>query len=253
MAIPGDGQMNTASDSEKENEDNFDLKGGSPSSKLYGEGYYGFEDGLGESRYVFLDGNHLREPKGDSKTIVVAETGFGTALNLLSLLHRRASWTSPPPLHFISVERHPLTLGQYNSCHGNWPELEPWRSQLSEQWPEEDAGWHHLELSEDITVDIFHGPVSKWFDNFPKTKVNHWFLDGFSPAKNPEMWTDELFKSMSQYSDPKASLATFTAAGFIRRGLKEVGFNMKRIKGYGMKREMLTGVFEQPAQNDLYP
>jgi tRNA 5-methylaminomethyl-2-thiouridine biosynthesis bifunctional protein len=103
-----------------------------------------------------------------------------------------------------------------------------------------------------LTIDIFHGTASDWFKNFPIKSVDHWFLDGFSPARNPEMWTEELFSSMADFSMNGSTLATFTSAGFVRRGLGQVGFSMNRTKGYGKKREMLVGSFgDAPAESSV--
>ena len=67
------------------------------------------------------------------------------------------------------------------------------------------------------------------------------FLDGFAPAKNPEMWTPELFQAIRRLSDHGTTVATFTAAGIVRNGLKAAGFDIKKTKGFGRKRHMVCG------------
>ncbi|MEE4465391.1 FAD-dependent oxidoreductase, partial [Azotobacter chroococcum] len=84
-------------------------------------------------------------------------------------------------------------------------------------------------------------------------RIDAWFLDGFAPAKNPEMWTPALFAELARLSAPGASLATFTSAGFVRRGLNAAGFAMQRVKGFGQKREMLAGRFEGTPQEAAKP
>jgi len=229
----------------------FYFEEGLPKSRIFEEGYYDILDGLGESRYVFLDGNGLDRPPTASDTLVIAETGFGTGLNLLSLLQRRDTWAQKSPLHFITVEAHPLSASEFRACHQNWPELAPWRNWLMEQWPEPTSGWHKVSCPEaSLSVDIFHGDVHDWFGAYPADRVDHWFLDGFSPARNPDMWSQHLFFEMARHSHPGTTLATFTSAGAIRRGLQAVGFKMSRRKGFGKKWEMLTGVFDKNPEKD---
>lgn len=219
---------------------------GQPHHALYDEGYYGPDDGLEESRYVFLEGNGL--PERLERGFTIAETGFGTGLNLLALAQLAHQRMEGVPLTYISVEKHPLERGAWLQCHRNWPEIEGWRAALEELWPEANGGWKRFELGA-IEVHLYHGDIDDWFAAFPGLKVNAWFLDGFSPAKNPEMWRQELFEGMAHRSAPGASLATFTCAGKVRRGLLAAGFEVEKSPGFGRKKEMVRGRWPVSAQS----
>jgi tRNA 5-methylaminomethyl-2-thiouridine biosynthesis bifunctional protein len=98
-----------------------------------------------------------------------------------------------------------------------------------------------------VTLDVWFGDINELtetLDDSLQQQVDAWFLDGFAPAKNPDMWTQGLFNAMARLARPGATLATFTSAGFVRRGLQDAGFTMRKSKGFGRKREMLTGVME---------
>lgn len=230
---------------------------GTPVSRDFDDVYFSNDNGLEETRYVFLGGNRLAErfPVHSHPLFIVAESGFGTGLNFLTLWQAFDSFRSAHPqatlqrLHFISFEKFPLTRDDLALAHQHWPELAPWAEQLQAQWPLPLPGCHRLLLDRGrVTLDLWFGDINELTDQLDATlnqTVDAWFLDGFAPAKNPDMWTPNLFNAMARLARPGATLATFTSAGFVRRGLQEAGFTMQKRKGFGRKREMLCGVMEQ--------
>ncbi len=241
---------------------------GTPVSREFDDVYFSNDNGLEETRYVFLGGNHLKERfvSHERSLFVVAESGFGTGLNFLTLWQAFDEFCEKQPeaalkrLHFISFEKFPLTAPDLALAHSHWPELATYAEQLQQQWPQPFAGCHRLLLAQGrITLDLWFGDINELIPRLDDTlthQVDAWFLDGFAPSKNPDMWTQQLFNAMAKLARPGGTLATFTCAGFVRRGLTEAGFTMTKAKGFGRKRTMLTGVLEQdlpaPAQTPWY-
>ncbi|MEN4885851.1 bifunctional tRNA (5-methylaminomethyl-2-thiouridine)(34)-methyltransferase MnmD/FAD-dependent 5-carboxymethylaminomethyl-2-thiouridine(34) oxidoreductase MnmC [Enterobacter ludwigii] len=241
---------------------------GTPVSRDFDDVYFSNDNGLEETRYVFLDGNQLnaRFPTHPRSLFVVAESGFGTGLNFLTLWQMFDQFHAAHPdatlqrLHFISFEKFPLTAHDLRLAHQHWPELAPWAEQLQTQWPLHLGGCHRLLLDGGrVTLDLWLGDINDLTDKLDDSmnqKVDAWFLDGFAPAKNPDMWSQHLFNAMARLARPGATLATFTSAGFVRRGLQEAGFTMQKTKGFGRKRDMLVGRMDQtleiPAQTPWF-
>lgn len=231
---------------------------GTPVSRDFDDVYFSNDNGLEETRYVFLGGNRLAErfPVHSHPLFIVAESGFGTGLNFLTLWQAFDGFRSEHPqatlqrLHFVSFEKFPLTREDLALAHQHWPELPPWAEQLQAQWPQPLPGCHRLLLDQGrVTLDLWFGDINELIGQLDATlnqKVDAWFLDGFAPAKNPDMWTQNLFNAMARLARPGATLATFTSAGFVRRGLQEAGFTMQKRKGFGRKREMLCGMMQHP-------
>lgn len=236
---------------------------GTPVSEQFDDVYFSNVNGLEETRYVFLEQNHLlqRWQSYDQRRFVIAETGFGTGLNFLAVWQYFAQFRRDNPdsplieLHFISFEKYPLNHKDLVQAHQAWPELKEYADELQQHYPMSVPECHRLSMANgSITLDLWYGDIK---DNLPNVPVNNngivdcWFLDGFAPSKNPEMWSQCLFNGMAQLAKPSCSCATFTAAGFVRRGLIDAGFEMKKVKGFGTKREMLSGVLKekQPAGN----
>ncbi|WP_447840965.1 bifunctional tRNA (5-methylaminomethyl-2-thiouridine)(34)-methyltransferase MnmD/FAD-dependent 5-carboxymethylaminomethyl-2-thiouridine(34) oxidoreductase MnmC [Enterobacter ludwigii] len=241
---------------------------GTPVSRDFDDVYFSNDNGLEETRYVFLDGNQLnaRFPTHPRSLFVVAESGFGTGLNFLTLWQMFDQFHAAHPdatlqrLHFISFEKFPLTAHDLRLAHQHWSELAPWAEQLQTQWPLHLGGCHRLLLDGGrVTLDLWLGDINDLTDKLDDSmnqKVDAWFLDGFAPAKNPDMWSQHLFNAMARLARPGATLATFTSAGFVRRGLQEAGFTMQKTKGFGRKRDMLVGRMDQtleiPAQTPWF-
>ncbi|MEE3649983.1 MULTISPECIES: bifunctional tRNA (5-methylaminomethyl-2-thiouridine)(34)-methyltransferase MnmD/FAD-dependent 5-carboxymethylaminomethyl-2-thiouridine(34) oxidoreductase MnmC [unclassified Brenneria] len=226
---------------------------GTPVSQQFDDVYFSNQDGLLETRYVFLTGNQFpaRFTPHTRENCVVAETGFGTGLNFLTLWQAFDDFRARSPqaplrrLHFISFERFPLRRRDLAAAHAQWPELEKYAQELRRQWPMPLAGCHRLLLAQGrVTLDLWFGDVNTLLPTLDESlnhQVDAWFLDGFAPAKNPDMWTENLFRSMARLCRQDGTFATFTAAGFVRRGLQQAGFTVSKVKGFGQKREMLSG------------
>ncbi|TKI03851.1 bifunctional tRNA (5-methylaminomethyl-2-thiouridine)(34)-methyltransferase MnmD/FAD-dependent 5-carboxymethylaminomethyl-2-thiouridine(34) oxidoreductase MnmC [Martelella alba] len=232
---------------------------GTPVSRQFDDVYFSSQDGLAETRYVFLRGNDLPERliRHPCRHFRVAETGFGTGLNFLALwrafaLCRHERLMNPQGvrhLHFISIEQYPLSAEDLALAHGQWPELADYAEQLRRAWPPAVAGCHRLLLGEgEVTLDLWFGEANEvlaGMDDSLHRQVDAWFLDGFAPARNPAMWTDGLFQYLARFTRPGGTFATFTAAGFVRRGLQQAGFAVKKLPGFGKKREMAIGRLTQ--------
>lgn len=233
---------------------------GTPVSDLFGDVYFSNESGLEETQYVFLQQNGLPERwlHHPAAYFHIIETGFGTGLNfLLAWSNFRQALTQDPAmrcqrLYFSSFEKYPITKADLELALRQWPSLAPFAKQLLDLYPPALPGCHRLQLDGGrIILDLWLGDVH---DSMPQLSSQHkadaWFLDGFAPSKNPQMWQPELFHQMARLSQPGCTLATFTSAGIVRRGLTEVGFEVKKIKGYGRKREMCVGTFATPLAHE---
>jgi tRNA 5-methylaminomethyl-2-thiouridine biosynthesis bifunctional protein len=217
---------------------------GLPRSRLYGDVYFSSDDGLAETRAVFLQGCGLPDAWAGRRRFVVAELGFGTGLNILALLDlwRRAR---PPGgrLHIFSIEAHPIEAAEAARALARWPELADLAALLIARWPGRSRGLHRVELPElDAVFDLAVMDVAEALDGWDG-RADAWFLDGFSPALNPGMWRDEILALVAARSAPGARAATFTVAGQVRRGLLAAGFAIDKRPGYGRKRERLEARF----------
>ena len=237
---------------------------GTPVSRAFGDVYFSNENGLEETRHVFLGGNQLpdRFAHHPRDLFIAAETGFGTGLNFLTLWQTFDRFRETQPdaklqrLHFISCEKYPLNVTDLASAQAHWPELADYAAALQAQWPVALPGCHRVLLDGGrITLDLWFGDINQLihtFDDTLRQQVDAWFLDGFAPSKNPDMWTPELFACMAKLARKGCTFATFTAAGFVRRGLKEAGFTVIRSKGFGPKREMLCGSLDDEINNPAH-
>ncbi|MFS7247447.1 bifunctional tRNA (5-methylaminomethyl-2-thiouridine)(34)-methyltransferase MnmD/FAD-dependent 5-carboxymethylaminomethyl-2-thiouridine(34) oxidoreductase MnmC [Rahnella inusitata] len=234
---------------------------GTPVSRHFDDVYFSNQDGLLETRHVFLNGNHFPARFADHPRplCIIAETGFGTGLNFLTLWQTFDRFHNENPdailqrLHFISYEKFPLSAQDLAAAHAQWPELASWSAELCEQWPMPFAGCHRLLLADGrITLDLWFGDVTTLLpacDTSMNQQVDAWFLDGFAPSKNPDMWTPDLFNAMAKMTRPQGTFATFTVAGVVRRGLQDAGFEIEKVPGFGEKRHMLSGVL--PSKIDV--
>lgn len=221
---------------------------GQPVSKEFDDIYFSKASGLEETRYVFLEHNNLAERfrlLKDNEHFVIGETGFGSGLNFLCAWQLFQKTASPKArLHFISVEKYPLTNKDLQQALSLWSELDGLTIELIQQYVAVHEGFQRFFFDKGrVVLTLLVGDVH---EQLPKLNacIDAWFLDGFSPAKNPQMWTEELFQQLARLSKPNTTVATFTSAGFVRRALTEAGFIISKDKGFANKREMLYGIFQ---------
>ena len=210
-----------------------------PVAVRFDDPYYSKKDGRAETRHVFVEGNQLPERFAACSQFHVAELGFGTALNFLETVQ---TWQQHAPegaqLIYTSFELYPLKTQDMTRALKPWPDLlalaQPFLEQLSVH-----SGVN--EISQDnVTLQLVIGDANETVSQI-STPVDAWLLDGFSPAKNPELWNAYLMQSVGQQTKPEGTFATYTAAGWVRRMLDEAGFEVERVKGFGTKRHMSVG------------
>ncbi|MFK7835200.1 MAG: tRNA (5-methylaminomethyl-2-thiouridine)(34)-methyltransferase MnmD [Sulfitobacter sp.] len=202
-----------------------------PMSTRFDDPFFSLEDGVAETRHVFLDGNDL--PARFREGFHVAELGFGTGLNLLMVWDAWIRSGQSGALHFTSFEAYPMARDDMARAHRVFPAFDGRRDLLSGAWTGQGGALHLPGLHAEVIIGDARTTVPQW-----SGMADAWFLDGFSPAKNPELWSEDLLQAVGQHTRPKGSAATYTAAGFVRRGLAGAGFDVERTQGYGRKRHM---------------
>lgn len=218
---------------------------GQPYSAEFGDVYFSRDSGLAETRHVFIDHNRLPERFAalqPGETFTIGETGFGTGLNFLCAWQ---CFTRHAPagarLAFVTVEKFPLDEADLARALALWPELDTEAAALRAQYRRPPAGWHRFLFDGGrISLTLIVGDAAESLAACD-ARIDAWFLDGFSPARNPEMWSQSLFDAMAALSVPGTTFATFTSAGFVRRGLQAAGFRVEKTAGHGSKREMSRG------------
>ena len=227
---------------------------GLPQSRLYGDVYFSSADGLAETRAVFLDGCDLPGAWAGRDRFTVGELGFGTGLNIAALLDL---WRREKPaggrLHVFSIEAHPITRDEAARALAVWPELGEAAQVLLDHWPSAARGFHRIDLPGfDATLDLAVMDVSQALEAW-SGQADAWFLDGFSPALNPAMWSEEILAAVAARTAPGGRAATFTVAGAVRRGLAAAGFAWEKRPGFGRKRERLEATFPGDVSTPLRP
>ena len=233
-----------------------------PISTLFDDVYFNTEEGIEESFYVFFQGNQLHERWLECKSehFSIAETGFGTGLNFLVTCLNFQKFLKQHPekplkrLFFSSFEKYPLKKQDLMTALQRWPSLKSYVKPLITQYPLALIGCHRIVFEAlEITLDLWFGDVEQTLPTLyhsPLGIFDCWYLDGFAPSKNPDMWSESLFKRIAESCKQDATISSFTAAGFVRRGLITAGFTMNKRKGYGKKREMLIGLIETKTESN---
>ena len=221
---------------------------GEPFSTVYNDRYFSQGDGAGESRHVFLRGNGLpqRWQTHPFANFCIAETGFGTGLNFLLTWQAWRDSPSQPDIHYIAFEKHPLAKQDLERALSLWPALRPLASELLDAYPGLLPGEHRLLLEGGrLTLDLWWTDADEALADIASNGerwIDAWYLDGFAPARNQSMWNTALYQYAAALSRKNATLATFTVAGTVRRGLAEAGFEVAKHTGFGRKRECLQAV-----------
>jgi len=206
-------------------------EGGVPVSQRFDDPYFSLENGMEETGHVFLGGNDL--PSRFRDGFHVAELGFGTGLNFLVTLRAFRTAGCSGVLHFTSFEAYPMEIADLHAALLAFDGLPGDLAELTE-FPTRLEG-------ADFVLNVIHGDARTTLPAW-NGRADAWFLDGFSPAKNPELWSPGLMAEVAAHTAPQGTAATYTAAGFVRRGLAEAGFTVSRVQGYGRKRHMTRAV-----------
>ncbi|WP_060482534.1 bifunctional tRNA (5-methylaminomethyl-2-thiouridine)(34)-methyltransferase MnmD/FAD-dependent 5-carboxymethylaminomethyl-2-thiouridine(34) oxidoreductase MnmC [Pseudomonas sp. NBRC 111119] len=230
---------------------------GRPHSRQYDDVYFAVNEGVDETRHVFLGQTRLAErftALAAHECLVIGETGFGTGMNFYcawQLFEQHA--TAGARLHFVSVEKYPLSHHDMARAVRLWPELAAFGEPLLAQYVAVHPGYQQFTFAEGrVTLTLLVGDVLEQLPQLD-AQVDVWFLDGFAPAKNPDMWTPELFAQLARLSHPGTVLGTFTTTGWVRRSLVEAGFAMKKVPGIGKKWEVMSGAYVGPEADSTAP
>ncbi len=205
-----------------------------PVSLQFDDPYFSLENGLAETRHVFLEGNDL--PARFADGFHVAELGFGTGLNFLATVQAWHVSGAPGTLHYTSFEAYPMAAEDVENALNPFSELGALRDRLVAYLTDPMGET----FQENVRLNIIPGDARETLPTWGET-ADAWFLDGFSPAKNPELWGEALLKQVGAHTNPMGTFATYTAAGFVRRALETAGFDVNRVQGFGRKRHMSVG------------
>ncbi|MCV3271648.1 tRNA (5-methylaminomethyl-2-thiouridine)(34)-methyltransferase MnmD [Roseobacter sinensis] len=209
---------------------------GVPVSTRFDDPYFSLEDGLAETRHVFLHGNGLPERFVDG--FHIAELGFGTGLSFLATLRAWQQAASPGRLIFTSFEAFPLRRADLHLALEPFEDLGDLRDLLTAQWHPVGG---RFEIVPGVCLELVIGDARETVPPWTR-RADAWYLDGFAPAKNPELWSETLMQEVGAHTAVGGTFATYTAAGFVRRALDGAGFDVRRVPGFGRKRHMSTGV-----------
>ena len=221
---------------------------GHPYSVDFDDIYFSASDPIGESTYVFIEGNQLRQrfKSFEGKVFTVGEIGFGSGLNFLL---SRKLWLELSNrgnrLHYLAFESHPLSHKQLLQFSKLWPELSNEYESLAEQFPAECSGCHRLFLGDSVILDLHFGDATQRMTNLDhRSGVNAWYLDGFKPVNNQDLWHTPLLNELTRLSNKGTTLATYSVAGEFRRSLESTGFRCNKLPGFGKKRHMLSAIYK---------
>lgn len=209
-----------------------------PVATRFDDPYFSIDNGLAETQHVFLAGNGL--PARFTNGFHIAELGFGTGLNLLAAWQIWLSSGQSGCLNYTGFEAYPMDIPSMRKALGNWPELNKLAEMMLSQLASGNFEIRTPTLSANIIAGDARTTLPAW-----KGKADAWFLDGFSPAKNPELWEPRLMQAVADHTGPGGTFATYTAAGHVRQSLAKAGFTVTRVSGFGRKRHMTTGIIRK--------
>lgn len=210
---------------------------GVPVSVQFDDPYFSIDDGLAETQHVYLGGNDV--PARFQRGFHMAELGFGTGLNLLAAWQAWLDADAEGPLRFTSFEAFPMGVEDMATALARFPEVEARAAELLAVW---ETGARTFELP-GLVCEVIVGDARETLAVWDG-KADAWCLDGFSPAKNPEMWGADLMAGVGRHTNVAGTFATYTAAGFVRRALSEARFSVSRVSGFARKRHMTIGTLE---------
>ena len=221
--------------------DSITFDDATPRNVQFGDTYFSKVDGRAETSHVFIDCNNLPERWTDlieDEPFVIGELGFGTGLNFLETARQWKAGEHKGHLTFLSFEAFPMPSDDLLKSLEPWPDLSDGAKWLADQWPLPD-GWNELSF-EGVTLKIFIGDALLAVDDMTDT-IDAWYLDGFAPSRNPELWEDSLLEKVCDLTRTGGTFATYTSAGWVRRNLQAAGFDVVKFPGFGSKREMIRG------------
>lgn len=221
---------------------------GVPYSEAFGDVYHSAGGGPAQAFHVFLRGNRLPERWAGRERFVILETGFGAGINFLATWQ---AWRRDPArcrrLHFVSIEKHPFTLADAKLIFADHPQIGKEAAELEARWPTLVPGAQRIELDGgDVVLTLFFADIKVARDL--RLAADAFYLDGFAPAKNPEMWSPALLRSLARLAAPGATAATWSVAAGVRHALEETGFIVEKRPGFGEKREMLVARYGKPGR-----
>ncbi|MCW0001677.1 tRNA (5-methylaminomethyl-2-thiouridine)(34)-methyltransferase MnmD [Pararhizobium sp. YC-54] len=217
-------------------------EGDMPYSQEFGDHFYCREDGRAECGHVFLAGNGLPQRWRHRSVFRIGELGFGTGLNFCETWRQwKETRIEGANLHFVSFERFPMLAPDIGRALSHWPQIKAERLALCAEWPDLPQGRIDLDFKDGMRLTVMCGAALEEIGGFPE-KFDAWYLDGFAPKRNPDMWSQELMRLAYEKTVEGGTFATYAAAGFVRRNLQAAGFTVERRPGFGSKREMLCGV-----------
>jgi len=227
---------------------------GIPYAETYGDVYHSADGGLEQARHVFLAGNGLPERWRERSRFTIVETGFGLGLNFLATWQ---AWRDDPRrsgrLHYVAVEKHPFSARDLAQLHALWPELAALSAALRDAWPVLVSGFHRVALDEGrVVLTLAFGDIA---DCLPQidAAADAFYLDGFAPSKNPEMWSPKVLARLNRMAAPEATAATYTVSAAVRQALAQGGFHCEKRPGFGRKRDMLAARYAPRWQPLLRP
>src|SRR5688572_11999433 len=211
-----------------------------PYSETYGDVYHSAAGGPAQARYVFLQGNSLPERWASRGRFVILETGFGFGLNFLVTWQ---AWRRDPArcerLHYVAIEKHPFAIDDLRILHEKYPEFGKETAELHACWPMLVPGAHRLEFDAGkVVLTLFFSDIKVAREL--RLAADAIYLDGFAPAKNPDMWSPQVMRSLSRLAAPGATAATWSVASSVRSALEATGFAVEKRAGFGHKKEMLV-------------
>jgi len=216
-------------------------EGDMPYSTQFGDHFYCRNDGRLECGHVFLAGNALPERWQDGQDFRIGELGFGTGLNFCETWRQWKLVRQPGAhLQFTSFELYPMGADEIARALAQWPEIADERRALMARWPSQAQGRVEIPMDEQTQLNVVIGPALNGV-TMEDPDFDAWFLDGFAPSRNPDMWSLELMQALFDRTRSGGSFATYAAAGFVRRNLQAAGFTVDRRPGFAGKREMLCG------------
>lgn len=217
---------------------------GTPRAVRFNDVYYSDEDGRAEARHVFLTGNGLPDRWRDVDRFAIGELGFGVGLNFFETCSLWRASGAVSQLDYVSFEKFPVDGDAIRRAISRWTELTPYAEALlaASGWPP-PPGWSRVKLGQ-VSLTLAVGDANTLLDAWAPApapqRIDAWFFDGFSPARNPELWGADLMRAVGRRTAPGGTAASYTAAGWVRRNLEAAGFVVEKTPGFGSKREMIT-------------